>query len=130
MDSTALGPLDARLSHSCQCRLLPPSVLAAESHTQLRSIYRLVEFAAGENDSYLQRHEAFFYALETLPIFLAVVLFIIFPPSRYIPNDKSLRMNGESVLPMTSSPGLSTSSMGENEKSGFALSRLWTRRNK
>lgn len=47
----------------------------------LRSIYRIVEYAMG-HEGYLMVHEAYFYALDTLPMFLTTVVFIVvFPPA-------------------------------------------------
>lgn len=62
----------------------------------IRSIFRTVEFGSGGNNSgYLLEHEAFYYGLETLPIFLCAVLFLVSNPARYVPRDRTLRLHPE-----------------------------------
>lgn len=48
----------------------------------VRSVYRVLEYAMG-HDGYLMVHEVFFYALDTLPMFLTTLTFIVvFPPAK------------------------------------------------
>ncbi|KAJ3485777.1 hypothetical protein NLI96_g4729 [Meripilus lineatus] len=51
----------------------------------IRSVYRTVELAQGYHGT-LATTEAYFYALDTLPLFLATVIYIPFWPGRYIPS--------------------------------------------
>ena len=49
---------------------------------QIRIFYRLIEFSAGKDSSNpLPFHEAYFYALEAVPMFFAIVVFNITHPS-------------------------------------------------
>lgn len=51
----------------------------------VRIVYRLVEFSGGMGqDNPLTTHEAYFYVLEAVPMFLALVSFNIIHPGRII----------------------------------------------
>ncbi|KAJ7591041.1 RTA1-like protein [Mycena floridula] len=50
----------------------------------IRSFYRTVELSEGYQ-GHLATTEAFFYALDTLPLFLATVVYVPFWPGRFIP---------------------------------------------
>ena len=50
---------------------------------QIRIIYRLVEFSDGF-DTTLTRHEAFFYCLDSVPMFFGFGLFNIYHPGRVL----------------------------------------------
>lgn len=49
----------------------------------IRCVYRIVEYAQGDG-GYLLTHEAFLYALDTLPLILAIATYIPFWPAKYI----------------------------------------------
>ncbi|KAF9788001.1 RTA1 like protein-domain-containing protein [Thelephora terrestris] len=61
----------------------------------IRCIYRVVEFAQG-NGGYLLTHEIFLYLMDTLPLILAITVYVPFWPAKYLePHRKeSLEMNG------------------------------------
>jgi hypothetical protein len=67
----------------------------------IRSVYRTVEFgsisesanANGNAAGYLLDHEVFFYVLETLPILIVCYLFLFSHPAKYLPFDRSERLN-------------------------------------
>ncbi|KAJ6563556.1 RTA1 like protein-domain-containing protein [Mycena sp. CBHHK59/15] len=48
-----------------------------------RSVYRLIEFAQGR-DGFLAMHEAYFYILDALPLWLAMSLYCIVWPVRFL----------------------------------------------
>lgn len=50
----------------------------------VRSIYRVVEFASG-NNGYVSVNEWTFYVFDALPIFPIFVLFIVMAPGNYVP---------------------------------------------
>jgi hypothetical protein len=52
---------------------------------QIRSVYRTIELSQGF-EGHLSTIEAFFYGLDTLPLFLAIVVYIPFWPGRFIPS--------------------------------------------
>lgn len=57
------------------------SPLAGFSDSQIRCIFRVIEFAQGYS-GYLRTNEWAYYALDTLPLFLAIVVWaFIWPPS-------------------------------------------------
>jgi len=49
----------------------------------IRCIYRLIELAQGHN-GYLLTHEIYFYLLDTLPLFIAITVYVPFWPAKYI----------------------------------------------
>lgn len=51
---------------------------------QIRSTYRVVELSGGFQGP-LTRSEPFFYGLDTLPLFIAISVYIPFWPGRFIP---------------------------------------------
>jgi hypothetical protein len=51
---------------------------------QIRSVYRTIELSQGF-EGRLSTIEGFFYGLDTLPLFLAIVVYIPFWPGRFIP---------------------------------------------
>jgi hypothetical protein len=55
---------------------------------QVRIIYRLVEFSAGEQ-SYIPSHEAFFYCFEAVPMVFAIGLWAVLHPGRYLRGPES-----------------------------------------
>lgn len=54
----------------------------------IRSVYRTIELGEGFH-GHLATTEAFFYGLDTLPLFLAIVVFVPFWPGRFIPREKA-----------------------------------------
>ncbi|KAH8919269.1 RTA1-domain-containing protein [Atractiella rhizophila] len=59
----------------------------------LRTVFRLIEFATAnkEGNGYILDHEWFLWVFETTPVVISVLYIGYFHPSRYIPNDKSVR---------------------------------------
>lgn len=55
----------------------------------IRCIYRIVEYAQGDG-GYLLTHEAFLYALDTLPLIVAIVIYVPFWPAKYIEQDHGM----------------------------------------
>jgi hypothetical protein len=51
---------------------------------QIRSVYRTVELAQGYGGQ-LSTVEAYFYGLDTLPLFIAISIYIPFWPGRFLP---------------------------------------------
>jgi len=57
----------------------------------IRCVYRIIEAAQGNavaGTGVLMTHEIYFYLLDTLPLFIAISIYIPFWPGRYIPNIK------------------------------------------
>ncbi len=52
---------------------------------QIRSVYRTIELSEGFQGR-LATSEAFFYGLDTLPLFIAIVIYLPFWPGRFIPS--------------------------------------------
>ncbi|KAF7977424.1 hypothetical protein HWV62_3570 [Athelia sp. TMB] len=50
----------------------------------IRSVYRTIELSQGF-EGHLATVEAYFYALDTLPLFLAVAIYVPFWPGRFVP---------------------------------------------
>lgn len=56
---------------------------------QLRIIFRLVEYSEGL-DSTIPRHEAYQYALDSLPMLIALVVFNIVHPGRVMGREETM----------------------------------------
>ncbi len=54
----------------------------------MRIIFRLVEYSSGFNSS-IPNHEAYQYCLDSLPMFIALVLLNIYHPGRVMPGNES-----------------------------------------
>lgn len=52
------------------------AIYASGTLILIRSIYRIIEYAMG-HEGYLMVHEMYFYALDTLPMFLTTLVFIV-----------------------------------------------------
>jgi hypothetical protein len=63
---------------------------------QIRSGYRVVELSEGFQGP-LTRSEPFFYGLDTLPLFIAIVVYLPFWPGRFIPRDSPTTLKPEEV---------------------------------
>lgn len=63
---------------------------------QIRSAYRVVELSQGF-DGPLTTSEPFFYGLDTLPLFIAIAIYIPFWPGRFIPRDSPATLEPEKV---------------------------------
>jgi len=81
MDTVDLDTLrQSGICNSRSCRLKHRSWML--THMQVRIFYRLIEFSAGKDSSNpLPYHEAYFYALEAVPMFCAIAVFNITHPS-------------------------------------------------
>ena len=66
--------------------------LCAE-YLQIRCIYRVIEFSQGYR-GYIPTHEVFFYTLDSLPLFLAIIVWVFVWPSLYLEGGP---MRGQSV---------------------------------
>lgn len=51
---------------------------------QIRSVYRTVELSEGFQGP-IARSEKLFFGLDTLPLFIAIVIYVPFWPGRFIP---------------------------------------------
>lgn len=67
---------------------------------QVRSVYRIAEYAQGY-DGYLRTTEAYFYALDSLPLFLAISIWVLVWPPRIV--NSSAQPFADSRYGMTSS---------------------------
>jgi len=63
-------------------------MLVALGLITIRIIYRLIEFSDGY-DTVITRHEAFFYCLDGVPMFLAFSLFNIYHPGKVLVGPES-----------------------------------------
>ncbi|KAI6110390.1 RTA1 like protein-domain-containing protein [Pisolithus croceorrhizus] len=59
------------------------ALLFSSALIMLRYIYRIVEYAQGSG-GYLMTHELWLYLLDTLPLFIGVIVYIPFWPPKYI----------------------------------------------
>lgn len=59
---------------------------------QVRSIFRTIELGEGYA-GYLATHEVYFYTLDTLPLFIAISIFVPFWPGRFIREESSVVEN-------------------------------------
>lgn len=53
-------------------------------------MYRTIELSEGYHGK-LATTESYFYGLDTLPLFISIVIFVPFWPGRYIPNASVLK---------------------------------------
>jgi hypothetical protein len=70
--------------------------------TQIRSVYRTIENSQGYHGP-LTTTEWLFYAFDTLPLFIAVAVYVPFWPGRFL-EDKSARKDAESETTPAPSP--------------------------
>lgn len=66
------------------------SVIFIYTIKQIRSIYRTIELSEGYL-GHLATTEAFFYGLDTLPLFIAIAIYVPFWPGRYVPDLEELK---------------------------------------
>jgi hypothetical protein len=64
---------------------------------QVRSFFRLIECAQGSH-GFLTLHENYYMALDALPLAIAVGVFVLFWPERYMPE----RWDSQSAIPLNS----------------------------
>lgn len=57
---------------------------------KVRSVYRTTELAQGFHGT-LSTTEGYFYGLDTLPLFIAIAIYVPFWPGRYIPEVNELK---------------------------------------
>lgn len=55
----------------------------SSAFVSIRCIYRIVEYAQGRG-GYLLTHEVFLFTLDTLPLLLAIIIYIPFWPAKYL----------------------------------------------
>ncbi|OLN85251.1 Protein RTM1-like protein 2 [Colletotrichum chlorophyti] len=79
-------------------RLVLRAVCASSGLILLRSVFRVVEFAEGTN-GYIFRNEWLFWVFEALPMLVAIGVFCVWHPSRYLGRDgvKGGVVEGEGV---------------------------------
>jgi len=70
------------------CSLLNSSIVSELRYPQVRSGFRVVELSEGFQGR-LATSEAFFYGLDTLPLFVGISIYIPFWPGRFIKKNKS-----------------------------------------
>jgi hypothetical protein len=64
----------------------------------IRSVFRLIEFT-GDQDSPLQKSEAYLYVCDSTLMFGVLAILIYFHPSEYVPNKKEImQMQGEELI--------------------------------
>jgi len=84
------------------------ALYAVGSFIFLRTIYRTIEYITSQSSDtgYLLTHESFVWIFEAAPIVTATTIFVLFHPAKYIPNDKSERIEYDGVSSMESRIGL------------------------
>lgn len=75
-------PWSASTTHALEAKL-------KASLFQIRSVYRCIELSQGF-EGHLATIEACFYGLDTLPLFIAVSVYVPFWPGRFIPRNAAL----------------------------------------
>lgn len=65
---------------------------------QIRSIYRMIEFAGGR-DGYLLNHEWTFYVFESSIILPIFILFSIYHPANYVSNISFRQRRDNNLIP-------------------------------
>jgi hypothetical protein len=73
----------------------------------VRSGYRCAEFAQGPR-GHLATSEGFFYGLDTLPLFVAIAVYVFFWPGRfipYMPAGELVQKTSQETLPLQVRPG-------------------------
>jgi hypothetical protein len=75
------------VSHSSLPRLLA-EVNCSFFSAQIRSIFRIAEFAGGFN-GYITTHEAYFYLFDSLPLWISMTLYCVVWPKRCLKNYKT-----------------------------------------
>ncbi len=72
-------------------------VFLASALIFVRSLFRLIEFT-GDQDSPLQKSEAFLYVCDSTLMFLVLAVLIYWHPSEYVPSEKEIRqIQGEEL---------------------------------
>lgn len=74
-------PCKSRSHLFSYCLIAKPTFLPI---FQIRSVYRTIELSQGF-DGFLTRTEVYFYALDFVPLLLALAIYIVFWPGRFIP---------------------------------------------
>ncbi|SGZ30472.1 BQ5605_C048g12372 [Microbotryum silenes-dioicae] len=95
----------------------------------IRGIYRTVSFASGDvtTGGYLLSHEGWYYGLETLPILLCTIFFLISYPGKLISSDRSLRLHPEQASGVHLGTYASAASAGSDEEKGGMFSGRFRR---
>lgn len=88
--SVALVLITVRLPTASPCYLKSFMAWIADGfiHSQVRIIFRFVEYSSGV-DSTIPNHEVYQYVLDTLPMFVALVLFNVYHPGKLMPGKGS-----------------------------------------
>lgn len=88
-------------------------MVAADSK-QIRSVYRVLEYTEGDA---LRTHEAYFYVLDTLPLWISTTVYALIWPPRVLAGARSLfeqscgdgkyqaNASADSILPMEAVAG-------------------------
>ncbi|KAJ3559614.1 hypothetical protein NM688_g234 [Phlebia brevispora] len=71
-------------------RFLAYAVCISSVGVLIRNFYRVVEMSQGSN-GHLQSTEGYFYGLDTLPLFCALSVYVLFWPGRFIPDGINLK---------------------------------------
>ena len=104
---------------SCVGILVSPALIVhanAADFWQIRSVYRTIELSQGF-EGHLATIEAYFYALDTLPLFLAVAVYVPFWPGRFVPPGISALAKDGEAGSGEAAPVHSTGTVVENEGS-------------
>ena len=70
----------------------------SDTASQIRSVYRTIELSQGFEGP-IATNEGFFYGLDTLPLFVAVVVYCPFWPGRFIPPSPSFSISNMEAAP-------------------------------
>ncbi|KAG6809079.1 hypothetical protein H0H92_001687, partial [Tricholoma furcatifolium] len=81
------------------------SVITLTLSSQIRSFYRVIELSQGYQ-GHLATTEAYFYGLDTLPLFIAISIYTPFWPGRFIPPQPQASTESEKIE--LESPNLSS----------------------
>ena len=66
--------------------------------SQVRSVYRTIELSEGF-DGFLTRTEVYFFALDFVPLIVALVCYIPFWPGRFIPRNLPAKPTAQEEAP-------------------------------
>lgn len=84
---------------------------------QVRSVYRTIELSEGF-DGFLTRTEVYFYALDFVPLIVALAIYLPFWPGRFVPHTAPGAFAGDGE---TLSPEIKHASADEGTLQGMEL---------
>ncbi|KIY73997.1 RTA1-domain-containing protein [Cylindrobasidium torrendii FP15055 ss-10] len=90
--SPALWLRDTHLPWYHDWRALAASLILSCIGILIRSVYRTIELGQGFH-GHLATTEAYFYGLDTLPLFIAIAVYVPFWPGRFIPAEEEAEVS-------------------------------------